>query len=122
MTSEILPDEPEQVKPRRKRTATLVGISIAVVAALAGGLYYLHSRHYESTDNAFIQGDVIQVSPRVAGQMLRVYVRDNQHVNVGDPIAEIDARDYNARAEEASAHLADISARADGAQANLLLD
>src|ERR1035437_2343423 len=121
MTSEILLDETGQVKPQRKRTATLAGIGLAVIVAVAGSIYYLHSRHYESTDNAFIQGDVIQVSPRVAGQMLRVYVRDNQHVNVGDPIAEIDARDYKARAEEASAHLADISARADGAQANLLL-
>ena len=121
MASEILLDETGQVKPQRKRTATLAGIGLAVIVAVAGSIYYLHSRHYESTDNAFIQGDVIQVSPRVAGQMLRVYVRDNQHVNVGDPIAEIDARDYKARAEEASAHLADISARADGAQANLLL-
>jgi membrane fusion protein (multidrug efflux system) len=53
--------------------------------------------------------------------MLRVQVQDNQHVNRGDPIAEIDARDYEARAAEARARLADISARADGAQSNLLL-
>jgi membrane fusion protein (multidrug efflux system) len=53
--------------------------------------------------------------------VLRVYVQDNQHVNRGDPIAEIDARDYEARAAEARARLADISARADGAQSNLLL-
>ena len=46
---------------------------------------------------------------------------DNQHVNRGDLIAEIDARDYEARAAEARARLADISARADGAQSNLLL-
>ena len=121
MTSEILPDEIEQVKSPRKRAAKLIGIGLAVIAAVAGSIYYLHSRHYESTDNAFIEGDVIQVSPRIAGQMLRVYVRDNQHVNAGDPIAEIDARDYEARAEEASAHLADAAARADGAQSNLLL-
>jgi membrane fusion protein (multidrug efflux system) len=121
MTSEILLDETGQVKPRRKRTATLAGIGIAVVAAVAGGLYYLHIRDYQSTDNAFIQGDVIQVSPRVAGQVLQVYVRDNQHVNRGDPIAEIDARDYQARAAEARARLTDTAARADGAQSNLLL-
>jgi membrane fusion protein (multidrug efflux system) len=121
MTSEILPDEIEQVKSPRKRAAKLIGIGLAVIAAVAGGTYYLHSRHYESTDNAFIEGDVIQVSPRIAGQMLRVYVRDNQHVNGGDLIAEIDASDYEARAAEASARLADAAARADGAQSNLLL-
>jgi membrane fusion protein (multidrug efflux system) len=99
----------------------LAGIGLGVIAAVAGGIYYLHSRHYQSTDDAFIQGDVIQVSPRVGGQMLRVYVQDNQHVDGGDPIAEIDARDYQARAAEARAGLADITARADGAQSNLAL-
>jgi membrane fusion protein (multidrug efflux system) len=121
MTSEILLDETEQVKPQPKRKAWLIGIGLAAIAAVAGGLYYLHSRHYESTDNAFIEGDVIQVSPRVAGQMLQVYVRDNQHVNRGDLIAEIDARDFEARAAESRAHLTDTAARADGAQSNLLL-
>ena len=121
MTSEIHPDEIEQVGSPRKRAAKLIGIGLAVIAAVGGGIYYLHSRDYESTDNAFIEGDVIQVSPRVAGQMLRVYVRDNQHVNGGDLIAEIDASDYEARAAEASARLADAAARADGAQSNLLL-
>jgi membrane fusion protein (multidrug efflux system) len=48
-------------------------------------------------------------------------VQDNQHVNRGDLIAEIDPLDYEARAAEASARLADVSARADGAQSNLLL-
>ena len=121
MTSEILLDETEQVKPQPKRKAWLIGIGLAAIAAVAGGLYYLHSRHYESTDNAFIEGDVIQVSPRVAGQMLQVYVRDNQHVNRGDLIAEIDARDFEARAAESRARLTDTAARADGAQSNLLL-
>jgi multidrug resistance efflux pump len=51
----------------------------------------------------------------------RVYVQDNQHVNRGDLIAEIDARDYEARAAEARARLADTRARADGAQSNLAL-
>ena len=121
MVNETLIDDTAKVQAPRKRAAKLVGIGLAVIAAVAGGIYYLHSRHYQPTDNAFIAGDVIQVSPRVAGQMVRVYVQDNQHVNGGDLIAEIDARDYQARAAEASAHLADIAARADGAQSNLLL-
>jgi membrane fusion protein (multidrug efflux system) len=106
---------------QRKRALRFAGIGLCAVAAAAGGLYYLHMRAYESTDNAFIEGTVIQVSPRVAGLVLRVNVQDNQHVNCGDLIAEIDARDYEARAAEARARLADISARADGAQSNLLL-
>lgn len=105
----------------RKRMIRLIGVSVAMVAAAAGGWYYLNSLAYESTDNAFIDGGVIQVSPKVSGQVLRVPVQDNQHVNKGDLIVEIDSRDYDARAAEARARLADISARAEGAQSNLQL-
>jgi len=104
-----------------KRAVRLAGIGLCAVAAVAGGLYYLHSRAYQSTDNAFLEGDVVQVSPRIAGQVLRVCVQDNQHVNRGDLIAEIDARDYEARAAEAHAGLAAATARASGAESNLVL-
>ena len=121
MANETPIDNNAQAKQPRKSAAQLAGIGLAVIAAVAGGLYYLHSRHYESTDNAFIEGDVIQVSPRISGQVLHVYVQDNQHVNRGELLAEIDARDYEARAAEARAHLADTAAKVDGAQSNLLL-
>jgi membrane fusion protein (multidrug efflux system) len=128
MTDEILvdlDDSTEEERPpqpgRSKLAVRLAGFGLAAIAAAAAGMYYLHSRGYESTDNAFIEGSVMEVSPRVAGQVLQVHVEDNQHVNRGDLIAEIDARDYEARAAEARARLTDTSARADGAQSNLLL-
>ena len=121
MVDETVIEDKAQASQPRTRAAKWIGIGLGVIAAVAGGIYYLHSRHYESTDNAFIEGDVIQVSPRVAGQVLQVYVQDNQHVNRGDPVAEIDARDYQARAAEAHARLAGISAQAEGAHSNLAL-
>ncbi len=127
MTSETLSNDltqheaPAPRTGRKKRAARLAGIGLAVIAAVAGGAYYLRSRSYVSTDNAFLEGSVIQVSPRIGGQVLRVAVEDNQHVNRGDLIAEIDPRDYEARAAEARARLADVSARAEGAQSNLQL-
>jgi membrane fusion protein (multidrug efflux system) len=127
MTSETLsgdstPFEAGLSQPRNsQRTARFAAIGLAVIAAASAALYYLNSRHYQSTDDAFIDGDVIQVSPRVAGQVLRVYVQDNQHVHRGDLIAELDARDYQARAAEANARLADVFARSEGAQSNLRL-
>ena len=121
MANETLIDETAKAQHPPKRAARLAGIVLCVAGSAAAGLYYLHSRAYESTDNAFIEGSVIQVSPRVSGQVLRVSVEDNQHVNRGDPVAEIDARDFAARAAEARARLADMTARADGAQSNLQL-
>ena len=104
-----------------KRAARLAGVASCAVAAVAGGLYYLHMRAYQSTDNAFLEGHVIQVSPRIAGQVLCVYVQDNQHVNRGDLLVEIDARDYEARAAEAHAGLAAATARGAGAESSLVL-
>jgi membrane fusion protein, multidrug efflux system len=121
MANETLIEDRAKTQQPRQRAARLAGIGLGIIAAVAGGIYYLHARGYESTDNAFIEGDVIQVSPRIAGQVLHVYVADNQHVNRGDVIAEIDAQDYAARAAEARAGLADTAARAGGAQSNLLL-
>lgn len=121
MTTQIALEAGAARDSRRKLAVRIAGASLLVPLVAAGIVYYFHARAYESTDNAFIEGDVIQVSPRVSGQVIRVAVQDNQHVSRGDLIAEIDSRDYDARAAEARSHLADISARAAGAQSNLLL-
>ena len=86
MANEILMDQietPEASSPQagqRSRAAKMAGIGLAVIAAAAAGFYYVRMQGYESTDNAFLEGSVIQVSPRVGGQVLRVNVTDNQHV------------------------------------------
>jgi membrane fusion protein, multidrug efflux system len=126
MTSEKVLNETETTEGsggsmKRKWAARLAGIGLAAVAAVAGFAYYMQSRGYESTDNAFLEGSVIQVSPRVGGQVLRVLVEDNQHVNSGDVLAEIDPKDLQARAAETRARLEDATARAQGARSSLAL-
>ncbi len=96
-------------------------IAIAVVAAVIAGSYYFRNHGYESTDNAFIDGDIMQVSPRVPGQVLAVHVRENQHVNKGDLLVELDPADYQARLAEAEGRLSDASGKAAAAEANLAL-
>jgi membrane fusion protein (multidrug efflux system) len=124
MTNETLlgttqPEAPSSKPGQQTRMVRLAGIGLSIIAAVAGVIYYRHLQVYESTDNAFIEGDVVQVSPRVAGQVLRVYVQDNQHVNHGELIAEIDPRDYENQLAEAKAKLQDTSARKNGAESNL---
>ena len=92
----------------------LIGVAIAI-------WYYFQSQLFESTDNAFVDGDIIQVSPRVPGQVLKVGVADNQHVNKGDVLAEVDPADYQARLAEAQGKLDDTLAKGSGAQSNLAL-
>lgn len=107
-------ETPAQVRkrPLYKRPAFLIVGTVVLVLGLIFGLrYWTYSRSHESTDDAFIDGRVVQVSPKVAGYVAKVYVKDNQEVKEGDLIAEIDARDFEARLEQAKAALATGTAR-----------
>ena len=62
---------------------------ILVVVLIALGVWW-HSTFSEDTDDAQVNGHLIQVSSRIAGQVLKVDVEENQLVKAGDPIAELD--------------------------------
>ena len=106
-------DELVETKSNKK------GIAIVVVALLViiGGLFYWHSTYYEDTDDAQVDGDLYQVSARVSGQVVKVYVEDNQQVQAGEALAEIDPKDYQVAVDQAQANLA--SAEADYEQAKV---
>ena len=96
---------------RRRRTLFIVGALVLLVGAILGLRYWLYARAHETTDDAFIDGRIVQVSPKVSGYVAKVYVKDNQEVQSGDLIAELDARDYEAKLEQAKAALAAGEAR-----------
>jgi membrane fusion protein (multidrug efflux system) len=93
-------------RPVYKRPAFLIGaIIVLLVAALFGIRYWLYARSHETTDDAFVDGHIIQVSSKASGYVARVYVTDNQQVKAGDLLAELDARDYEAKVAQAKAAL-----------------
>jgi membrane fusion protein, multidrug efflux system len=92
-------------KPGRRLKVWLSIAAIAIVAIGAGVPYYLYSLAYETTDDAFIDGHVIPISPRVAGHVAKVLVSDNQWVNKGDLLVELDPRDFEAKLAAAEATL-----------------
>src|SRR5215471_15558690 len=76
-------------------------------SAGAGGWYWwTEGRFYETTDNAYVQGDISVISPKIAGYVREVRVIDNQQVRTGDVLAVIDDTDFAARAAEAQATVA----------------
>ena len=113
------PNEPitetEIVQPQSRRRGIVVVI-VVVLALIAVGIWW-HSTYSEDTDDAQVNGHLIQVSSRIAGQVLKVDVEENQVVKAGDAIAELDPRDYQAAVENAEAALA--SAEANAAAANV---
>jgi len=100
--------EIEQPKTRRRGIIVVVLVLLALVAA---GLWW-RSTFTEDTDDAQINGHLIQVSSRIGGQVLKVDVDENQVVKAGDVIAELDPRDYQVAVENAQAALASAQAAA----------
>jgi membrane fusion protein (multidrug efflux system) len=96
---------PPVVTKRRRRLAML--ISAAVLVLVAGGIvYYVHFiAPFESTDDAFIEGHVTIISPRVSGPVVHLLVRDNQEVKKGDELLDVDPGDYETKMAQARADL-----------------
>src|SRR5215207_4117279 len=109
-------------RPLYKRPLFLLVAGLVLVLALVFGVrYWLYARAHESTDDAFIDGHIVQISPKVSGYVARVYVTDNQEVKEGDLLAEIDPRDFEAQLAEAEAALAAGQARLKEAQTSVVL-
>ncbi|MGA2052206.1 MAG: HlyD family secretion protein [Opitutales bacterium] len=102
------------------RVLGVLALLLIVAASVAG--YYIFFAPYESTDDAFVEGDVTSVAPQVAGRILRVFIHDNQFVNAGDPLLDIDPSDYQVKLDEMRAGLAAARNRLDQAKAQLGVD
>jgi len=83
----------------------LVGGAVGLVLVIAAVGYWLYSRGRVSTDDAFIEARVIQISPKVGGQVVELNVTDNQRVHAGEVLLRIDPRDYAAAADQARAQV-----------------
>ena len=96
---------------RKHPLGVAIGVIVLLVAIVAGILYYLHARNYENTDDAFIDGRPVSISPEVTGNLVAVPVTDNQIVQPGDVLARIDDRDYTAAVATAEAQIAQAEAQ-----------
>jgi len=105
----------KNLKPSKKKLVIISSIVIALLVCLAGMVYYFYAASHTSSDDAFIEGHAIAVSPKVSGHILKVYIDDNQLVKAGELLAEIDPRDYAVHCDMAQANL--DAARVKAAQA-----
>ena len=104
-----------------QRPVTLTIIILVLLFLLIGGiLFYLHARNFESTDDAFVDTHLIRLAPQISGRVLKVLVDDNQRVDAGQAVIQIDPRDQLASLSQAQAQKA--QARAQIAQAQATLD
>jgi membrane fusion protein, multidrug efflux system len=101
-------DKPGPLR-RHPYIVTLVAAG-AIVATATTVMWWLHARNFESTDDAFIDARNVSISPQVAGAIVKVAVTDNQLVETGGLLVEIDPRDYQAAVAEAQAQVEQANA------------
>ncbi|CAD6558823.1 EmrA/EmrK family multidrug efflux transporter periplasmic adaptor subunit [Paraburkholderia sabiae] len=106
------PQQPANAQPasngKRKRMMTLLVIVI-LIAAIAYGLYYfLVARFHEETDDAYVNGNVVQITPQVTGTVVAVNADDTQTVKMGDPLVMLDPADSRIALQSAEANLGQV--------------
>ncbi len=110
--------KPEEAAPKNTgRKFIIAGVVLLLV--LAAGFWYWRSTFTEDTDDAQVDGDIYQVSSRIAGHVISVHVEDNTKVNKGDLLVEIDPKDAQVSLEQAQAALANAQAEYTQANANV---
>src|SRR3954471_18742802 len=95
---------PKKETTKRRRIFLYGGIGVLVLA-VAGLLYWLYARQFESTDDAFIDGDIVQVAPKVSAYVNKVYVEGNQFVHKGDLLVDLNPETFQIKLEQAKAAL-----------------
>lgn len=106
---------------RNPQTKWLLIAVVLVVLAVVAGLWHYYSAR-ESTDDAEIDGHIIPISPRVGGTVLAVNVKDNQYVEAGTVLVQIDPANYRIALERAQADWADAQAMARAAGASVPIE
>lgn len=107
-TEEVMASNAETTdKPKRKKKTKkvvkkrfLVPIIIILVVCILGWMYF---STFETTDDAFVEGHIVRISPKITGIIEKLYIDDNQHVKKGDLLLVIDDRDYQVKYDQAKA-------------------
>jgi membrane fusion protein, multidrug efflux system len=117
------PDQPDTTpdqkpeKPKSRRRFLIFGVvALLVVGAL---LFWWHSTYYEDTDDAQVNGHLIQISARIAGQAIKVNVDENQSVKKGAVLVELDPKDFEVAVQQDEANLQSAEASYEAAKVNV---
>jgi len=101
---------------KRARLAVAIAALVLIAVGIVAWLYF---SSYESTDDAYIDGHLSPVSARISGHVVKLNVVDNQYVEQGTVLVEIDPADYQVAVDQAQAQYADAHAQASASSINV---
>jgi membrane fusion protein, multidrug efflux system len=109
MPTEVSPPPGESAQPNKKSRKVMLrilGACVLVGAVVFVVWYVLVSRWYESTDDAYVNGNIVQITPQITGTVVSIGADDGDLVNKGDVLVTLDKADADVALENAAANLA----------------
>jgi membrane fusion protein, multidrug efflux system len=94
----------------KRRPTVIIGTVVIAVLLIWGVGKFARGFSHQSTDDAFLAADMVSISPKVSGEVQKVFVSDNQTVNAGDPLVQIDPRDFETAMAQKQAAMAAANA------------
>ncbi len=98
------------------------GVAVLLIVIVGGLIFWLYSRNFEATDDAFVDTRIVRLAPQIAGRVSQVLVTDNQLVSVNQPLVEIDSADVQTRVAQAQAQQAQAQAQVDNARVQIAVN
>ncbi len=96
----------DNAQPARKKALTAIALAVLLGGGAYGAYYALVANHYEHTDNAYVQANVVQITPQVSGTVLAIHADDTDVVKAGQLLIKLDAVDAQVALDQAQAQLA----------------
>ena len=106
MTTQTSTPDTSTLKSRRKLWLAIVTGVFVVVGAGYGAYWATVLRYYQSTDDAYVNGNVVQITPQISGTVVSIGADDTQFVKAGQPLVNLDQADAKVALDEAEAQLA----------------
>ncbi len=106
LNEEMVEDTRHLYEKKRVIVPTITGLILLIF----GFIVSINSMYYKSTDDAFVEGHIVTVAPRVSGPVEKLYIEDNKEVKKGDLLLEIDPKDYETKLKQSKAKLEEAKA------------
>jgi membrane fusion protein, multidrug efflux system len=103
----------------RKRLRMILLVAIPALLVVAGGIFYLTGGRYISTDNSYVGAQKVLITPEISGTVIKVEVREGQHVKAGDELFALDPQPFSSIVTQAQGKLADAKVSYENLKSNL---
>jgi len=112
-------DEPKKPSLFKNPVVRIVAVVVVLALLIGALLFWLNARNYQSTDDAFVDVQIVRLAPQIQGLVTQVLVNDNQLVQAGQPLIKIDSADAQTQVADAQAKRAQAQSQVDNARVQI---